>query len=128
MKGLTIGIMNVFLWFAPWYSGAMEFMGETVAFTQNGTHVGGMAYLLMAASILFAVFSYLKNYQLQKVFGIVQIAAAGMFCLNGSLSYALPSIMILSGIGIWLANKETAALAAVKNHSQNQNAEVSSND
>lgn len=128
MKGLMIGIANVFLWFAPWYSGSMEFMGETIQVTQNGTHVGGMAYLLMAASILFAVFSYLKNYQLQKVFGIVQIVAAGMFCLNGSLSYALPSIMILSGVGIWFAKKESAVLVTVKSEAKNQNTEVSSND
>lgn len=128
MKGLTIGIVNVFLWFAPWYSGSMEFMGETIQVTQNGTHVGGIAYLLMAASILFAVFSYLKNYQLQKVFGTVQIAAAGMFCLNGSLSYALPLIIILSGIGIWFAKKESAVLITVNNDSKNQITEVSSND
>lgn len=114
MNGLLIGIANTFFWFVPWYSWTQEFMGEQINMTQNGSHIGGIAYLLIAASILFAIFSYQKNHQLQIVFGSVQLGIALLLMTNGNLSWGLPAIAIASGAGIWIGIKEKKAALSIQ--------------
>lgn len=106
MNGLIVGLLNTFFWFVPWYSWTQDFMGESMYMTQNGTHVGGMAYLLIASSILYSIFSYRKNFQLQIVFGSIQLFLAALFMLNGNLSWGLPAIFIVSVLGIWFGIQE----------------------
>lgn len=114
MNGLLIGIANVFFWFAPWYSWTQEFMGEQVPMMQNGTHIGGIAYLLIVASVLYAVFAYQKNHQLQIVFGSIQLGVALLLMTNGNLSWGLPAIAFTSIAGIWIGMKAKKAVSSIQ--------------
>lgn len=51
MKGVLFGIFGLFLWFSPWVN-VGGYVGMSVH--QSGQHIGGIAYLLLFASFMYA--------------------------------------------------------------------------
>lgn len=56
--GTVLGVVGVVLWFMP--LAYVTFMGQE-AF-QAGHHVGGIAYLLLAGSVAYAVLSWMEQH------------------------------------------------------------------
>ena len=55
--GTLLGIAVVLLWFMPW----MEFSVGDMEFYRTGSHIGGIAYLLLMSSLAYAVLSWVAQ-------------------------------------------------------------------
>ena len=55
--GTLLGIAGVLLWFMPW----MAFSMGEMEFHQTGSHIGGIAYLLLLSSLAYAVLSWVAQ-------------------------------------------------------------------
>lgn len=84
MKGVLLGVSGLVLWFTPF--AYVEFMGMSAY--QSGQHVGGIAYLLLLASIGYAVLSWVEQYQLAVVSAGVATGICALFALRAGSSIA----------------------------------------
>ncbi|MGY5586045.1 hypothetical protein [Vibrio cincinnatiensis] len=102
--GLSLGIAGVFLWFMPFVKVNMfGFIGY-----QNGTHIGGIAYLLISASFAYSVLSWLEL----NVPRIVAATVASAICLlflvqaGSSAEWGLLALTAISLISVYLSMKD----------------------
>lgn len=76
IAGVLLGVMGTFFWYAPWvyldFGNSGMFGGMQMV--QSGQHIGGVAYLLLFASIAISVLSWMEQH-------VPQMIAAGVCCL-----------------------------------------------
>lgn len=101
MKGVLLGVGGLVLWFTPFVY--VEFMG--VDAYQSGQHIGGIAYLLLLASIAYAALSWVEQYQLAIVAAGVAVGICALFAVQAgtSIGWGLALLMVLSIVSIVLA-------------------------
>jgi hypothetical protein len=97
MIGTTLGVVGVILWFQPFVSFGRLF--------QSGQHIGGLAYVLLAASIIFATASYFEKFDLVKLlsFVILGLTSLLVFQYMGKSGWGLISYLILAIYSVYYA-------------------------
>ncbi len=55
--GTLLGIAGMLLWFMPW----TEFSMGDMDFYRTGSHIGGIAYILLMSSLAYAVLSWVPQ-------------------------------------------------------------------
>lgn len=129
MIGLIIGILSGLLWFMPWLESTYTFMGIEQHISQSGFNLRGLALATPVFSVLYSIFSYLKNEKLAIIFMSIQtlivlIVFVGAFDMNISLGnqtlgkvhhgFGLIGITLVSVVGLiysilkFRKNKNTA--------------------
>ncbi|MBJ6751860.1 hypothetical protein [Geomonas anaerohicana] len=95
-KGVVLGLAGVILWFMPLVN--FGFMGIDIY--QAGSHVGGISYLLLAASAGYAVLSWFEQHQLRIVAAGIATAIGLLFLVQfgGRAAWGLYSLIVVSGI------------------------------
>ncbi|EJL6898298.1 hypothetical protein ACUFKR_003687 [Vibrio cholerae] len=102
--GLILGIVGVFLWFMPFVKVEMfGFIGY-----QNGTHIGGIAYLLIAASLAYSILSWFELHVPRIVAAIVSSAICSLFLVQAgsSTQWGLIALAAVSLISVYLSVKD----------------------
>ena len=102
--GLILGIVGVFLWFMPFIRVNMfGFVGY-----QSGTHIGGIAYLLIAASLAYSVLSWLELHIPRIAASAVALAICLLFIVQAgsSAAWGLWALTIVSIVSVALAAKD----------------------
>lgn len=92
MKGVLFGVFGLFLWFSPWVS-LGEYMG--VSAHQTGQHIGGIAYLLLFSSFMYAALSWLEQYRLTLVAAGASTTICCLFTTQAGSSVAWGLILYL---------------------------------
>lgn len=65
IMGVMFGVAAIILWFMPLVAWKDEFLGMSRALHQTGQHIGGIAYLLLAASIAYTALTWFNQHQLR---------------------------------------------------------------
>lgn len=110
MKGVLFGVAGVILWFTPFVY--VQFMGREGY--QTGQHIGGIAYLLIFASIAYGALSWLEQYQLALIAGAVATGICALFAIQagGSIAWGLILLLALSAGSVLLAWRSRQAKPA----------------
>lgn len=111
--GTLLGVAAALLWFKPLAN--VEFMG--MAATQAGHHIGGIAYLLLLASLCSAALSWTGHHVPRIIAGGVALGISVLFLAQAGASSAwgLYGLVAASAGGIVLAvldNKRPALAKA----------------
>lgn len=103
MVGVLLGVGGLVFWFTPFVY--VEFMG--VDAYQSGQHIGGIAYLLLLASIAYAALSWIEQYQLAVVAASVATGVCTLFAVQAgtSIGWGLAILLILSVRSIVFAHR-----------------------
>lgn len=91
MVAVLLGIAGVILWFMPFAN--IEFMGFKAY--QTGQHIGGIAYLLLLASIAYAALSWMQQSQLAVIAAAVATGVCLLFAVQVGASIAWGLILLL---------------------------------
>lgn len=107
MKGVLLGVGGLVLWFTPF--AYVDFMGMNAY--QAGQHIGGIAYLLLVASIAYAALSWVEQYQLAVVAAGVATGICVLFALQAgtAIAWGLILLLILSIVSIVFAVRSKKA-------------------
>lgn len=107
MMGVLLGVGGLIFWFTPFVY--VEFMG--VDAYQSGQHIGGIAYLLLLASIAYAALSWIEQYQLAVVAASVATGVCALFAVQAgtSIGWGLAILLILSVRSIVFALRSNKA-------------------
>lgn len=102
--GTLLGIAGILLWFMPW---AQFSMGE-MAFAQTGSHVGGIAYVLLMSSLAYAVLSWVPQPVPRIIVAALSTLLSGLFCLEAgeAAAWGLVGLCMVSGISLLHAIEE----------------------
>jgi hypothetical protein len=76
--GTLLGIAGVLLWFMPW----MAFSMGDMDFHRTGSHVGGIAYVLLMSSLASAVLSWVLQPVPRIIVAALSVLLSGFFWLN----------------------------------------------
>ncbi|MBU5611666.1 hypothetical protein [Geomonas azotofigens] len=98
-KGVVLGLAGVILWFMPLAN--FGFMGLDIY--QAGSHIGGISYLLLAASAAYAVLSWFEQHQLRIIAASIATAIGLMFLVQFGerAAWGLYLLIVVSGVG-WI--------------------------
>jgi membrane protein implicated in regulation of membrane protease activity len=98
----------MFLWFMP----LVEFDGG--AMYQSGEHIGGIAYLLLAALLAYAVLSWLGQHPPRIIASGLALVISLLFLVRFGVyaAWGLYGLMLVSVAGIVLARRDVKRLAA----------------
>lgn len=99
--GTILGVAGVLLWFMPLvYVNFMQ-----VDAYQAGNHIGGIAYLLLLASLAYAVLSWIEQHVPRIIAASVALAISLLFLVQASSSAAwgLIGLIVVSIAGIVVA-------------------------
>lgn len=101
-KGTLLGIAGVILWFMPL---AYVSFGKWGQGFQAGHHIGGIAYLLLISSGLYAFFSWKENHQLRVIFSSIATGICVLFLLQAgsSVAWGLIALLLVSGVSIFMS-------------------------
>jgi len=80
--GTALGVVGVLLWFMPLVS--IQFMGLNVY--QAGHHIGGIAYLLLLASLAYAILSWMELHVPRIIAASVATAICLLFFVQAGMS------------------------------------------
>lgn len=102
--GLVLGIAGTLLWFMP--LAKVEFMGSTSY--QTGASVGGMAYLLLVASITYGIFSWRDRFVLRIITACTALLIAVIFVLQAgaTTAWGLLLLLLVSAASVGFAVKD----------------------
>ena len=102
IKGVLLGIAGVILWFMPLVY--VDF-GELGQGFQTGYYIGGIAYLLLLSSGLYAIFSWKEIYQLQIIFSSLSTCICVLFLLQSrsNAAWGLFLLLFVSGVSIFVS-------------------------
>lgn len=105
--GTLLGIGGMWLWFMPW----RQFSIEAFDFYQTGSHMGGVAYMLLMSSFAYAVLAWLPQPVPRIIVASVATLLAGFFWLSHgeSAAWGLVGLSLLSGVSLVEAIQEHAA-------------------
>lgn len=104
IEGVVIGLAGVLFWFAPF----AEWHEDYMVFHQAGNHIGGVAYLLLASSFAYAVFSWLGQHHLRVISACLAllISIYFLFLAGSNTSWGLMCLIFMSGYGAVSAKYE----------------------
>ena len=98
MFGLLLGVAGVGLWFMPLAYvnvGMFSKMFEGMQLYQAGHHIGGIAYLLLLSSAVFAISSWILNKHISIVAATVLLGVSVLFLFQAGSSAAWGLICLL---------------------------------
>ena len=101
LSGVLLGVIGIILWFTPFTY--IYFMG-TEAY-QAGQHIGGIAYLLLFASIGYSIFFWFNQYQLAIIASVLGISICCLFAIQSGIAIAwgLWTLIMLWSISFGIA-------------------------
>lgn len=102
MKGCLLGVAGVLLWFSPFVN--IEFMGQTGMY-QTGQHIGGIAYLLLLGSAVYAALAWQEKHELAMIPAGVALGVCLLFAVqaNTSIAWGLIMLLIVSGVSLYFS-------------------------
>lgn len=105
--GTVLGVIAVAFWFSP--LAYVSFMGEGAY--QAGHHIGGIAYLLLSASLAYSALSWLEQHVLRIIAGSVALAISALFLFQAgsSAAWGLYGLILASASSIALAVQDNKA-------------------
>jgi len=80
--GTILGVIGTCLWFMP--LAQIEFMGMNMY--QSGSHIGGIAYLLIFATLAYSVLSWIEQHIPRVIAAAVALAICGLFFVQAGSS------------------------------------------
>lgn len=100
--GAALGVAGMLLWFMP----LINFLSLNMH--QSGVHIGGIAYLLLFASLAYAVLSWLGQHVPRMIAGSVALAICLLFLVQvgESAAWGLIALILVSAISIVLAVRD----------------------
>lgn len=110
--GTVLGVAGVVLWFMP--LAYVTFMDQEAY--QAGNHVGGIAYLLLLASLAYAALSWMEQHVPRIIAGSVALAISLLFLYQAgsSAAWGLFGLIVVSIAGIVLAVRDNKAPRAAQ--------------
>lgn len=114
IEGVMIGLAGILFWFAPFAEWNEEFMGQSVYYQVAGHNIGGIAYLLLAASFAQCVFSWLVQPHLRAISACLALLLCFIifYQAGSSISWGLMGLIFFSGYGAVSAKYEINELRA----------------
>ena len=105
--GTLLGIAGVLLWFMPW----MEFSMGEMDFYRTGSHIGGIAYLLLLSSLAYAVLSWVAQPMPRIIVAALSTLLSGFFWLNAGeeAAWGLVWLCTVSGFSLLQAIERNSA-------------------
>lgn len=105
VKGVLFGVAGIVLWFMPLAAWDQVFMGQSITMHQAGHHIGGIAYLLLVASIAYAALSWFAQHQLRIIAGCIAVGISLLFLVQAgsNAAWGLLALIAVSGAGVWFA-------------------------
>ncbi|MBS0348022.1 MAG: hypothetical protein JSR69_16355 [Proteobacteria bacterium] len=105
--GTLLGIAGMLLWFMPW----TEFSMGDMDFYRTGSHVGGIAYILLMSSLASAVLSWVPQPVPRIIVAALSTLLSGYFWLSmGEVAaWGLVGLCMVSGISLLDAIEEHLA-------------------
>lgn len=102
--GAILGVAGMFLWFMPLV--IVNFMGTN--FHQAGNHIGGIAYLLLFASMAYAVLSWIGQHVPRIIASSVTLAISILFLAEAgsSAAWGLFGLILVGIAGIVAAVRD----------------------
>lgn len=108
ITGTILGVFGIILWFMP--MAYVDFMGEEAY--QAGNHIGGIAYLLLFASLAYAALSWFEQHIPRIIAGTVASLISLLFVIQAGSSgaWGLYVLMLVSIVSIALAVRDQKSL------------------
>ena len=96
--GTLMGITNMLLWFMPW----TEFTLGEMAFYRTGSHIGGIAYLLLLSSLAYAMLSWAPQPAPRIIVAGLSTMLSGFLWLEAgeAAAWGLVGLSTLSGVSL----------------------------
>lgn len=109
--GIVLGIAGVLLWFMPLVT--IQFMGMTGY--QSGSQVGGIAYLLLLASISYALLSWREQHVLRIIAASTALLITVLLVVQAGsqVAWGLVSLLIVSALSVGFAVRDLRAAPAL---------------
>lgn len=106
--GMLLGLAGVILWFMPFLSvemGGYNNMFHGLQLHQGGHHIGGIAYLLIISSAVYAVSAWLLNKQISIVAAVVTLGISAWLVIQAgsSVAWGLISLVVVAIVSLILA-------------------------
>lgn len=106
--GMLLGVAGVILWFMPFLSvkmGDYNNMFHGLQLHQAGHHIGGIAYLLIISSAIYAVSAWLLNKQISIVAAVVTLGISAWLVIQvgSSVAWGLISLVAVAIASLILA-------------------------
>lgn len=106
--GTLLGVAGVILWFMPLaYVDLGSFAGvfHGMQWHQAGHHIGGIAYLLLISSAVYAAGSWLLNKEISIISSVVALGISVLFMVQAgsNLAWGLIGLFIVSLASLRLA-------------------------
>lgn len=105
--GTLLGIAGVLLWFMPW----MAFSMGDMDFHQTGSHIGGIAYVLLMSSLASAILSWVPQPVPRIIVAALSTLLSGFFWLNAgeAAGWGLVWLCAVSGFSLLQAIERNGA-------------------
>lgn len=105
--GTILGVVGVLLWFMPF--AYINFMG--VEAYQAGNHIGGIAYILLFASLSYAILSWIEQHVPRIIAASVALAVSFLFLAQAgsSVAWGLACLIIVSIASVVVAIRDNKA-------------------
>jgi hypothetical protein len=105
--GTLLGIAGVLLWFMPW----MAFSMGEMDFYRTGSHIGGIAYVLLLSSLAYAVLSWVPQPVPRIIVAALSTLLSGFFWLNAgeAAAWGLAWLCAVSGFSLLQAIERNSA-------------------
>lgn len=104
--GTVLGMIGMLLWFMPLVKYGSGIYSGSNASPETGSDIGGIAYVLLAASIAYAASSWLNQHVLRIILSVLALVAC-VAVLYSHRSYAiawgLVALMVVHLVGLALA-------------------------
>jgi len=96
--GTLLGIAGMLLWFMPW----TEFSMGNMDFYRTGSHIGGIAYVLLMSSLAYAVLSWVPQPVPRIIVAALSTLLSGFFWLNAgeAAAWGLVWLCTVSGFSL----------------------------
>ncbi|MDY0040972.1 MAG: hypothetical protein RBS57_11740 [Desulforhabdus sp.] len=105
--GTLLGIAGILLWFMPW----TQFSIGEMEFARTGSHVGGIAYVLLMSSLAYAVLSWVTEPVPRIIVAALSTLLSSNFWLDAgeAAAWGLVGLCMASGISLLQAIEENRA-------------------
>ena len=105
--GTLLGIAGMLLWFMPW----TEFSMGDMDFYRTGSHIGGIAYVLLMSSLASAILSWVPQPVPRIIVAALSTLLSGSFWLSAgeAAAWGLVWLCAVSGIGLLQAIERNSA-------------------
>jgi hypothetical protein len=103
--GTILGVTGMILWFMP----MVNFIDMNLH--QAGNHIGGIAYLMLFASLAYAIFSWIEQHVPRVIAASVVLAISLLFLVQvgSSAAWGLFGFIVVSIVGIVMAIRDNRA-------------------